>query len=125
MSFYNAVKAFVDAPVDESILGRALIRENRLGLIISKAGAALYYVFTRGGLLAAGGALALGSYYIGVDTGREDGFMAGCRASIATPICDYAEHTGNRLRRLRTSAPDDDPHKPLPPSRPLTAEQQN
>lgn len=108
---------FFYAPIRSYVPGLSLISENRVRMILRRFGEGLYWVFTRGGLLAIGAIIVFIGYISGRSEGNDDGFLAGCEAALrpAAEMCRMADEMGLKIRRIETKSG---------PGKPLTAEQQ-
>lgn len=68
-------------------------------------GSVVGYFLSRGGIMVIGGLLMWGGYITGLDFGREDGFLDGCRAIAAPAACDRAQDLGRQLHAVRATIP--------------------
>jgi hypothetical protein len=122
MILFSTLKAYLDSPLDETILGRAVLNENRLGRIIREIWSGIYWIFTRGGTLALGVLAGWILYSASEGIGRQNGFNEGCRAAAgpAAEMCSVAENAAMHIRSLLKN-----PDHPLPGGVLLTALQKD
>ena len=64
-------------------------------------GSVLGYIARYGAVLGIGGALMWGGYVAGMDAGRDDAFLEGCRAIAYPAACERAADLGRQLRVAR------------------------
>ncbi len=61
----------------------------------------VWWILTRGGLMAAGGVILWCGYMWGQEVGVEQGFAEGCRIGVSQERCYRATEFGNAIRQAR------------------------